>query len=430
MEDTYYDDAPLEPKHYKWTFIATIGDILDGGMFVATGVTLIPLIAYLHLNSFEEGLPALLTLLGTAFGALSLGPLGDKYGRKYIYRFDLILYALAAFLLALTTDLYYAMIFFFLVGLAVGGDVPISWSLISEFSPKKHRGKLFSFTYISWFIGIDIVIILGILLTSYGMVIFRTIWIVLAVIAVIGFFLRRKLIESPRFDLIDGISKSKKHYKKMRYKELFKKYKKAVIFSWFLYLMAGIPLSTGGEFYPFIFKTLGFDTVQSYEFELLYNTASLFCIFFFTFFVDKLGRVKLYIISAAVYSFGLYMLVDPALYHILPYIIAVPIISGAGIGLGFDIINRLFSIVHFPTSLRSSGQGFIWSTMRFEAAFFGLFTPTVITIIAISGLYAMLGSMILLDLIVIIIFSIINPSWVKTENRSIDDTSKDYIVEE
>lgn len=428
MEDIAYDNAPLEPKHYKWTFIATIGDILDGGMFVATGVTLIPLITYLHLNSFEEGLPALLTLLGTAVGALSLGPLGDKYGRKYIYRFDLILYAAAAFLLALTTNIYYSMVFFFLVGLAVGGDVPISWALISEFSPKKHRGKLFSFTYLSWFVGIDIVIILGIILASYGMIIFRTIWIVLAVIAVIGFFLRRELIESPRFDLLSGVTNSKKHYKKHRYAELFKRYKKAIIFSWFLYLMAGIPLSTGGEFYPFIFKSLGFNTVQSYEFELLYNTVALFCIFFFTIFADKLGRVKLYIISAAVYSFGLYMLVDPALYHIIPYIIMVPIISGAGIGLGFDIIDRLFSVVHFPTSLRSSGQGFIWSTMRFEAAFFGLFTPTIIAIIAVSGLYTMLGTMILIDLIVIAVLSVMDPSWVKTENRSIDETSNDYIV--
>lgn len=346
-----------------------------------------------------------------------------------IYKFDLILYAVAAFLLALTTDIYYAMIFYVLVGLAVGGDVPISWSLITEFSPKKHRGRLFSFTYISWFIGIDIVIILGIGLARYGMVIFRTIWIVLAIIAVLGYFLRRELIESPRFNLVEGVSNSKQHYKKRKYKDLFKKYKKELIFSWFLYLMAGIPLSTGGEFYPFIFKTLGFNTVQSYEFELLYDTTSLFFILFFTFFVDKLGRVKLYLLSAAIYSFGLYMLVDPALYHIIPYIIAVPIVSGAGIGLGFDIINRLFSVVHFPTSLRSSGQGFIWSTMRFEAAIFGLFTPTIIIIIHIAGLYAMLGSMILIDLIVISIFAIIDPKWVKTENRSIDEISNDYIVD-
>ncbi len=429
MEDAIYDNAKLQGKHYKWTFIATIGDILDGGMFVATGVTLLPLITYLHLNSFEEGLPVLLTLLGTAIGALLFGRMGDKYGRKYIYKFDLILYAVAAFLLALTTDIYYAMIFYVLVGLAVGGDVPISWSLITEFSPKKHRGRLFSFTYISWFIGIDIVIILGIGLARYGMVIFRTIWIVLAIIAVLGYFLRRELIESPRFNLVEGVSNSKQHYKKRKYKDLFKKYKKELIFSWFLYLMAGIPLSTGGEFYPFIFKTLGFNTVQSYEFELLYDTTSLFFILFFTFFVDKLGRVKLYLLSAAIYSFGLYMLVDPALYHIIPYIIAVPIVSGAGIGLGFDIINRLFSVVHFPTSLRSSGQGFIWSTMRFEAAIFGLFTPTIIIIIHIAGLYAMLGSMILIDLIVISIFAIIDPKWVKTENRSIDEISNDYIVD-
>ncbi len=61
------------------------------------------------------------------------------------------------------------------------------------------------------------------------------------------------------------------------------------------------------------------------------------------YFVDRPVMVKLCIISTAVYGFGLYMLLDQAIYHILLYIIEVTIISGIGIVTGFDTINRLIN---------------------------------------------------------------------------------------
>ncbi len=55
----------------------------------------------------------------------------------------MILYGVSAILLAITGiflsrifNIIWAMIFYALVGIAVGADVPTSWSLISEYSPK------------------------------------------------------------------------------------------------------------------------------------------------------------------------------------------------------------------------------------------------------------------------------------------------------
>lgn len=175
-------------------------------MFAGTGITLLALITYLHLNVFESGLPALVTLLGTAFGALGFGPLGDKFGRKYIYQLDMIIYAVAAILLAFTFSIYWALPLYGLIGIAVGADVPTSWSLISEFSPKNQRGKLMTITNVMWYVAVLVELGIAIVLWNTGMILFRLIWLMLGVVAIIAWFLRRNLAESPRYDALSGHS--------------------------------------------------------------------------------------------------------------------------------------------------------------------------------------------------------------------------------
>ena len=271
------DDAKLTKRHFSWTFIASLGDFLDAGMFAGTGITLGAITALLDFNTLEIGLPALITLLGTAFGALSFGRLGDKFGRKYIYQVDMIIYAVAAILLATTGllipgrsfNIVWAMVFYALIGIAVGADVPTSWSLISEFAPKKSRGKLFSITNVMWYVAVLIELGVAIALVNTGMVLFRTLWLMLGAVAIIAWFLRRRISESPRYEMMKGNNKDIKKtmsslgittrknqksekYKKYTYKELFTKYSGILLFSWFLYLIWGIPASTYGEFFPYI----------------------------------------------------------------------------------------------------------------------------------------------------------------------------------
>ncbi|WP_425594809.1 MFS transporter [Saccharolobus caldissimus] len=40
------------------------------------------------------------------------------------------------------------------MGLAVGINVPTSWSLIAEYASKRGRGRLMSFTNLFWYIGL------------------------------------------------------------------------------------------------------------------------------------------------------------------------------------------------------------------------------------------------------------------------------------
>ncbi|MEM3858842.1 MAG: MFS transporter [Candidatus Micrarchaeaceae archaeon] len=172
------------------------------------------------------------------------------------YQIDMIIYAVAAILLSITGifpgttfNLIWAMVFYALIGIAVGADVPTSWSLISEFSPKKSRGKLMSITNIMWYVGVLVELGIAIALYNTGMTLFRTIWLMLGIIAIITWFLRRKLAGSPRFMAIKGdvnsIKKTlellgakttinkKVSYKKHTYKEIFTTFLPVTLWAWF-----------------------------------------------------------------------------------------------------------------------------------------------------------------------------------------------------
>ena len=453
------DNAKLTGKHFSWTLIASLGDFLDAGMFAGTGITLGAITALLHYNTLEIGLPALITLLGTAFGALGFGRLGDKFGRKYIYQMDMIIYAVAALLLAFTGvipgrsfNIVWSLVFYGLVGIAVGADVPTSWSLITEFSPKKSRAKLFSITNVMWYVAVLIELGFAIALVNTGMVLFRTIWILLGLVAILSWFLRRRLAESPRFQVMEGknadvkktmaslgIKEStteakKETYSKKSYKELFTKYDGVMLFAWFLYLMWGIPASTYGEFFPYIFNSLHLvSTRATFGFEAIYFGSAIvpgLLIFYLLADKVKVGRVPLYLTSAAMSMVSFYLLVYPPFLKNVGVLLVSFLLFGIGQGLGVWPITRLMSIEHFPTSLRNSGQGFIWFTMRFEAAIFGLFTPLII---GVNGLHVeyigwIAGTFFLAAFVVVAVLSKVAPSLVKTEGRSLDDTSKDAEV--
>ena len=76
VDSKTYDDAALSSTHFKWTFIASLGDFLDAGMLAGTGITLLAIGTLLNFTTLEDGLPALITLMGAAFGALGFGRLG------------------------------------------------------------------------------------------------------------------------------------------------------------------------------------------------------------------------------------------------------------------------------------------------------------------------------------------------------------------
>ncbi|KAK9928469.1 hypothetical protein M0R45_025602 [Rubus argutus] len=87
-------------------------------------------------------------LLGTVLGQLLFGRLGDLVGRRHVYGVTLMMMVLSSIgcgfsLSTSTTCVLVSLCFFrFLLGVGIGGDYPLSATIISEFANKRTRGSL------------------------------------------------------------------------------------------------------------------------------------------------------------------------------------------------------------------------------------------------------------------------------------------------
>jgi inositol transporter-like SP family MFS transporter len=119
------------------------------------------------------------------------GRLGDKLGRKRIYQWDLIVYAFGVLLIALAVNP--AMLFAgtFIVGVAVGADVPTSLALVGELAPARGRGRLMGLTQVAWSLGPVVVLVMALALNPLGMLGTRLVFGQLFVVAVVTWALRQ-----------------------------------------------------------------------------------------------------------------------------------------------------------------------------------------------------------------------------------------------
>ncbi|KAI3816281.1 hypothetical protein L1987_15974 [Smallanthus sonchifolius] len=85
-------------------------------------------------------------LMGTVIGQLVFGRLGDRAGRRYVYGVSLVMMVVGSIgcgfsLSRLTSMVFVSLGFFrFLLGTGIGGDYPLSATIMSEFANKRTRG--------------------------------------------------------------------------------------------------------------------------------------------------------------------------------------------------------------------------------------------------------------------------------------------------
>src|ERR687896_683030 len=146
-----HDDSHVTGEQWKWTVLAGMASYLDAGSIVALAAGLALWQEYLGMSSTTVGLLAAIgpNAFGAAIGAFVGGRLGDLLGRKRIYQYDLLVYALGIAIIALSVNTPMLLIGTVIVGIAVGADVPTSLALVGEFSPDRARGKLLGLTQVA-----------------------------------------------------------------------------------------------------------------------------------------------------------------------------------------------------------------------------------------------------------------------------------------
>ena len=154
----------------KSTIAVSLNNYLDAGAIVAgaSGITLWQ--NYLGLSEMHLGwLNAIsANALGAAIGAIIGGFLADKFGRKFIFTYNLLVYMTGVLLVMLSVNYPMLLCGFLVTGISVGVGVPASWTYISESSEVHNRGRNICISQMSWGIGPMVILFLGMLFAPGG----------------------------------------------------------------------------------------------------------------------------------------------------------------------------------------------------------------------------------------------------------------------
>ena len=146
-----------------------------------------------------------LFFLGMLIGAAVFGRLADRFGRRRVLLATVAMDAIFGLASAFAPDFATLLVLRFLTGLAVGGTLPVDYAMMAEFLPPSRRGRWLVMLEGFWAVGTVIVALTAWGATTWGVAeVWRVIFFVTAIPAVVGIFLRFWIPESPLHLLRQG----------------------------------------------------------------------------------------------------------------------------------------------------------------------------------------------------------------------------------
>ncbi|MBO6191762.1 MAG: MFS transporter [Prevotella sp.] len=380
----------------KSTIAVSLTNYLDAGAIVAgaSGLTLWQ--NYLGLSEVHLGWLNFISAncLGAAIGAIIGGFLADKYGRKFIFTYNMLVYMVGVLTVMFSVNFPMLLCGFLITGISVGVGVPASWTYISESSEVNNRGRNICISQMSWGFGPMCILLLGMLFAPGGYLfgwveglaaaiggdglseqavnVFssRVVFFSLFVVAFIAWNLQRQLQESAEFEA----NKSKQAGLMDNIKVLFSNSiaVKTVCFLATIYLTWNLVASVMGFFQPHIYETAG---GVSNEQANWMNCIQWAIIVGVTFIVSKLIDKTSH---KAIYVFGLVMAICAWLVIVtigvngMIGLWAFAILWGIQGGSSPQIFYALWGSELFPAKFRAGAQGLMFFIVRGLSALWGL----------------------------------------------------------
>lgn len=201
------DDAGVTPFHLKIMFVAGMGFFTDAYDLFIIGVALTLLKPIWHLSAFQVSVLGSSSLLAAALGAVVFGRVADVLGRKRIYGFEVLVLAAGAIASAFAPSFWWLVIFRFILGVGIGGDYPVSATIMSEYAGTKVRGMLVSLVFSMQGVGLIVGPLVAMALLAAGVshdLAWRVMLALGAVPALSVYWMRRTMHETPRFAALAG----------------------------------------------------------------------------------------------------------------------------------------------------------------------------------------------------------------------------------
>jgi MFS transporter, putative metabolite:H+ symporter len=200
------DNAKISPLHIKVVALIAAGYFFDVIDLIVLGSLIPDMLQSKFATGPEAAWIGSATVLGMFIGAAGQGQFSDRWGRKTVYQFNLLLFGIFTILGALAPTVWWLVAARFIAGIGLGGEQPLAFAYAGEYSPKAIRGRILAIVH---FIGGACVWPIASLFTLFfrDSIGWRGVWIVIGIGALVVWLFRFWLPESPRYLATHGKGK-------------------------------------------------------------------------------------------------------------------------------------------------------------------------------------------------------------------------------
>lgn len=379
--------------------IGGLGFMFDGWDVVLNAYLIPLMIKGWALSIPQAGLIATVNLAGMAIGAVVWGSVADLVGRKRAFAGTLLMFGILSVAAAFAPNYEAFLVLRFLAGIGLGGCIPVDYAMVGEFTPAKLRGRLLTAMDAWWPIGGTLCGVVSTLLLPLGS--WRVLLLVMVLPALLTFWVRRSVPESPLFlirkgrgaearvvidDLVRRTGGQPVHYrldepeipKKLTFAAGADQLRKVWAFDWKITAVSWALFSTVlFQYYgaliwlPTIFRDSGYSNYLAFMVTTGVTATGIVGVLASAWLVEKFGRKRVIMGSAVLTAISIAMFaanVDvPAAAKF--WILTFGIVIEFAIPAIYCYVSELY-----PTELRASGFGWASSSSRVFAAL----VPTVI----------------------------------------------------
>src|ERR1700692_3292917 len=390
------DEAKISPLHRRVVGLIAAGYFFDVIDFTVFGA----LVPFLLQSKFATGAEVAAigsaTIFGMFFGTAGQGEFSDRFGRRFIYQFNLLLFGTFTILGAFAPSVTLLVVCRFIAGLGLGAEQPLAFAYAGEYSRKAIRGRILAIVHFIggacvWPIGTGFVLGMSVMIATPEYV-WRGVWIAIGVLSLVVWVFRFTLPESPRYLATHGRGQdalkvlerlgikgpteplstdAASDTKSDPFAVVFRMFPRRVVagmicFTAFFGIAIGL-----GAWLPNIMNAKGFTITKSLQYTLVMNFAVPCASLFMMYALDKYGR-KITSISAFICA-GIMAMVfsnaETAAQLMVAGFIMIFFVQVAGNSM------QIFTSEVFPTNARASGFGWASGVGRLATAFI---MPTIL----------------------------------------------------
>lgn len=191
------DRLPIGPFHYRVMWLIGIGMFFDGFDIYVAGTVLASTLKSGFSTLPQNAVFVSVTFVGMMLGSFLTGFLGDRYGRRFTYQANLLIFGVASLAAAFAPNMSVLIILRFIIGIGLGAENVAGYSTMTEFVPAASRGRWLGLMAVFVVTGLPAASLIGyFLVPALG-------WRVMFILGGLGglavWYMRKSLPESPRW---------------------------------------------------------------------------------------------------------------------------------------------------------------------------------------------------------------------------------------